>query len=147
MGEIELKQHAPYPKALASLVERLTFKPGWSFYLENLDRGQGSEGLTLVIRVTGTNSYSTSPDDLPISVAHYMIVPAAAYDERAWLRWLFDQCLLVETHEAGEWFKLDGSRPFAPNHGPGRNPYSILERGTEEDAQTLSSGERNENRV
>jgi hypothetical protein len=134
-----MKQLAPYPQALADLVGRLTFKPGWTFHLENMDRGQGSVGLTLRIIVTGPNSYES---DVKISVHHFMIVPAAAFDERAWMRWLFDQCVLVETHEAMEFFQLDGSRPFAPNHGPGRNPYSIHERGTEEDASTTSRGEK-----
>jgi hypothetical protein len=145
MGDREMTQTAPFPHALDNVVRRLTFKPGWRFDLEDMDRGQGSKGLTLDISVTGPNSYD--PDGLPIRVHHYFIVPAAAYDERAWLRWVFDQCLLVEVHEAGEFFKIDGSRPFAPNHGPGRNPYSILERGTEQDAHKLSGGGHNENRV
>jgi hypothetical protein len=34
------------------------------------------------------------------------------------------------------------ARPFAPNHGPGRNPYSVLEVGRVEDAETRFTGER-----
>jgi len=49
--------------------------------------------------------------------------------------------VLVETHEAMEFFKVDKHRPFAPNHGPGRNPYSIHERGSDLDAHTMFTGE------
>ncbi len=125
-----LTQESPYPQALADLVERLTFKPGWRFVLTHMDRGQGSKGLTLDIVVTGPNSYS--PDEL-IQVHHFMIVPAASFDERAWMRWLFDQCLLVETHEACEFFKIDSVRPYGPHHEPGHNPYTIHEVGSFEE--------------
>ena len=142
--DLYMSQIAPRPEALYSLIKRLTFKPGWTFHLRDMERGQGSEGLTLVITVAGPNSYEPQTQ---IHVNHYMIVPAAAYDERAWRRWLFDQCILVETHEAMEFFKIDESRPFAPNHGDGRDPYTVHERGTENDAYMLTSGQKNTNRV
>lgn len=135
-----MTQTAPYPHALASLLQRLKYKAGWEFRLAHLDRGQGSEGLTLAITVNSIDAYN---DDCAIRVVHYMIVPAAAYDERAWMRWLLDQILLVESHEACEFFKVDGRRPYSPNHGPGRNPYSILEKGTLRDAATYFTGEVN----
>lgn len=142
----ELIQRAPFPTALADLVKRVTYRPGWKLSLEEVDRDRDSEGqvvgrgLTLVVRTLGYNSYRPAMGET-YAVHHYMIVPAATYDERAWLRWLFDQLCLVETHEAMEFFKVDKRRPFAPNHGPGRNPYSILERGTEKDATTMFTGE------
>jgi hypothetical protein len=134
-----MRQVAPYPKPLTSLMERLQYKPGWRFELETIDRGQGSEGLTLVICLTCQDSYHP---EQTMSVNHYMIVPSAAYDERSWRRWLFDQILLVEQHEACEFFLLDGNRPYAPHHGPGNNPYTIFDHGTAEDAQTTFRGER-----
>lgn len=139
-------QRAPFPTALEALVERMRYRPGWQFDLEEVDRDQDSEGvvvgagLTLVIATLGYNSYRASDGEY-YRVNHYFIVPAATYDERAWMRWLFDQVVLVETHEAMEFFKIDGRRPFAPNHGSGRNPYSILERGTEQDAATMFNGQ------
>lgn len=141
-----MEQAAPYPDALKSLVGRLMYRPGWSFRLGHVDRDEDPEGnvvgrgLTLTITTLGYNSYKPS-DGESYRVNHYFIVPAATYDERAWMRWLFDQVVLVETHEAMEFFKIDKRRPFAPNHGPGRNPYSILERGTEKDATTMFTGE------
>lgn len=139
-------QEAPYPQVLADLVTRVRYKAGWNFSLRDLDRGQGSQGLTLVIHITGPDTYHP---ERQISVAHYMPVPPAAYDERSWRRWLFDQILLVERHEACEFFQLvtDGGqrgaidRPYAPSHGPGNDPYLIREVGTDEDRRTSFRGE------
>jgi hypothetical protein len=121
-------QLSPYPEILRDLVERLTYKRGWYFYLQELVReGQGetlSQGLTLNITVRTTNSV----DGEPIGIAHYMPVPPATYDEWSWKRWLFDQILLVERHEAMEFFKIDGYAPYFPDHGPGESPYRLTER-------------------
>jgi hypothetical protein len=143
---------APYPDALDDLVKRCRYKD-WTVELLDLDRDQGSVGLTLVITSNTEDSYAPPldrslvqatvcgmPHPRRIRVRHFFIVPAASYDRRAWQRWLFDQCVLVEIHEAMEMFKIDGVRMYAPNHGPGRNPYSILERGSEEDANTDQRG-------
>lgn len=132
-----MAQTAPYPTLLAGLVNRLRYKEGWQFDLKHLYRGQGSEGLTLVITLTCQDSYH--PENR-MNVVHYMIVPPAAYDERSWTRWLFDQILLVEQHEACEFFLIEGHRPYAPHHGPGNNCYTIFDHGTAEDAQTTFRG-------
>lgn len=165
----QIRQLAPYPDILQELVDKLRYKPGWRFSLQHLDRGQLSEGLTLVITVRTVNSYHL---DIPLVVNHYMIVPPAAYDARSWRRWLFDQVLLVERHEAMEFFRLkeslcvndtddDGNcptcardehapcrrpverRPYAPSHGPGNDPYMIREVGTTLDQRTSFRGEVN----
>ncbi len=133
----KMTQEAPYPLLLEGVLQRLGYKANWLFSLQDIDRGQGSKGLTLVIRITTPDSYQ--PDRMR-TVLHYMIVPAASYDERAWIRWVLDQILLVEQHEACEFFKIDDKRPFSPNHGPGRNPYSIIEKGTYKDAATEFTG-------
>jgi hypothetical protein len=134
-----MKQTAPDPGLLHDLVRKLTYKAGWQFTLADIDRGQGSEGLTLTIKITVPDSYKPGQD---ISVLHYMIVPPAAFNRRSWQRWLLTQILLVEQHEVCEFFKLDGHRPYAPNHGPGNDPYTIMDQGTPEDAQTTFRGER-----
>ena len=134
-----MKQIAPNPEPLIELVSKLTYKPGWSFELLDLDRGQGSEGLTLVIRVTGLNSYN--PEER-FTVIHYMIVPAASYNERSWRRWLLDQILLVERHEACEWFQIDGKHVYGPNHSPGNDPYIVFDWSTEQESQLNYKGER-----
>lgn len=139
-----MRQEAPYPSALAYLVERLEYRDGWTFELEDIDRGQGSKGLTLTIRVTTVNSY---PPHERMRVAHYMTVPPAAFDHRSWQRWLFEQCLLVERHEAMEFFTIHDSpgsghfvKPYAPSHGPGNDPYLVREIGTSADQRTSFRG-------
>lgn len=129
---------APYPLALARLVDDLKYRQGWSFRLGWLDRGQGSAGLTLTILIHCEDSYH--PDKWKY-VNHFFPVPPAAYDERSWRRWLFDRVLDVETHEAMEFFTIDGRKPYAPSHGPGNDPYMIREVGTDEDQRTSFRGE------
>lgn len=133
---------APYPEELADLVSMLTYRPGWTFKLLHKDRGQGSVGLTLDITTLGYNSYHPEQGQR-YGVHHYMIVPAASYDRRSWQRWLLEQCLLVERHEACEFFTVGGVKPYAPSHGPGNDPYIIRELGTEADAETSWRGTRN----
>lgn len=141
MGEqAVLYQAAPFPHGLMRLTEALRYKDGWRFALADIDRGQGSEGLTLVITITCPDSYH--PDQMT-SVVHYMPVPPAAFDDRSWRRWLFDQISDVETHERCEFFQIDGERPFAPSHGHGQNPYLVRELGTEEDRRMSFRGELN----
>jgi hypothetical protein len=105
-----------------------------------MDRGQGSEGLTLDIVTLGYNSYHPERGE-HYAVHHYMPVPPAAFDERSWRRWLFEQVLLVERHEACEFFQIDGARPYPPHHGPGNDPYIVFEVGTDEDARTSFRGD------
>ena len=110
--------------------------------------------MTLAITIAGPDSYHP---ERTIRVAHLMPVPPAAYDERSWQRWLFDQILLVERHEAMEWFVLAipdapaGTwawrdrevRPYAPTHAPGSDPYLVRELGTLLDQKTSFRGEVN----
>jgi|SRR5277367_675319 len=142
-----MRQIAPRPDSLYDLVERLIYRPGWRFSLTDIDRGQGSEGLTLIITTLGYNSYHVD-DGESYRVNHYMIVPAASYDDRSWLRWLFEQCALVDRHEAMEFFALktddDVTRPYAPSHGPGNDPYLVREVGTDVDQRTSFRGEVNQ---
>lgn len=137
-----MTQTAPYPGILAALVERLEYRKGWRFRLCHHDRGQGSEGLTLIIVTLGYDSYNQDSGE-HYRVQHFMPVPPAAYNEQSWKRWLLDQCLLVERHECCEFFKIDGKRPYAPHHGPGNDPYIIFDRGTDEDARTMYTGKVN----
>ena len=147
MAEPLMRQEAPYPLPLAYLVDRLSYRPGWAFKLAHIDRGQDSEGLTLIITTRGYDTYNPEAGE-NYRVNHYMLVPPAAYDARSWQRWLFDQLLLVERHEAMEFFQVHDSpgsehtvRPYAPSHGPGNDPYLVREVGTELDQQTSFRGE------
>lgn len=132
-----MRQEAPDPEILETLVSKLKYKPGWSFDLEDLDRGQGSAGLTLSIHIREPDSYNPTQW---INVVHYMLVPPAAFNEASWRRWLLEQILLVERHEACEFFQMGSERPYAPNHAPGNDPYIIFDQGTREGAETDYKG-------
>lgn len=140
--DAEMHQTAPYPTTLKELVDGLTIptRPGWTFGLYHIDRGQGSVGLTLIVQIVAPNSYH--PDET-IRVNHYMTVPPASYDMRSWRRWLFEQLRLIDLHELMEGFVINGERPYAPSHGPGNDPYLIREVGTETDQRTSFRGEVN----
>lgn len=126
------------PAELVELVAACTYKPGWLVRLSaDYDRGQGSIALTLIITTDTVNSYH---HEQPMKVAHLFIVPAAAYDERSWRRWLFDRFVDVETHEAAEFFTIGEDKPYAPSHGPGNDPYLIREVGTDLDRRTSFRG-------
>jgi hypothetical protein len=134
-----MRQEAPYPHELTYLVGKLSYRPGWTFDLLNLDRGQGSTGLTLIITTRGADSYHPERGD-GYRVHHYMLVPPASYDRRSWVNWLFEQLLLVERHECAEFFVIGGERPRAPAHGPGNDPYLMLDYGTDLDRRTSFTG-------
>lgn len=135
-----MNQTAPDPIILRLLVEHTRYRPGWTVRLvDDLDRDQGSRGMTLVITTCGYDSYHPERGE-NYRVNHYMPVPPAAYDERSWKHWLFDQFCLVERHEAMEFFAIDDERPFAPHHGPGNDPYIVFDHGTQEDVATSFRG-------
>jgi hypothetical protein len=86
-----MDQTAPFPQILNGLVNRCSYKvsEGWVMWLEDdCDRGQGSRGLTLIIQRCGPDSYH--PERI-LPVNHLFPVPPAAYNERSWKWWLFQQ--------------------------------------------------------
>lgn len=163
-------QVCKFPVELLDVVSTFHYMENWSFSLEHLDRGQGSHGLTLVIELQTPNSY-TDPKRRRITVHHLFPVPPAAYNRQSWRRWLLEMILLVHTHEACEFFeepcpKCEGAgwletdfdthttepcdgqgchqgfvKPFAPNHGPGYDPYRIVEYENNIARTTLFTGE------
>lgn len=149
----DLHQHAPYPKSLASLIQALRYKKAWKFTLDNdLIRdpkdthGAEGHGTTLIISIVTPDSYDPSRNRV---VNHYFIVPAATYNVGSWQRWLLDCILKVEQHEACEFFTLSitddqTEKPFAPLHGPGEDPYRIVEYATDTQRRTSFRGELNE---
>jgi hypothetical protein len=118
---------------LGALVAKATCKPGWKFAL--LQEADGA--VRLAITVPGLDSYDP---EYNLIVRHFFPVPDATYNEKTWRRWIFERCRGVENHELGEWFKIDGHRPFAPLHGPGEDPYTVHEFRDEIDARTVQDG-------
>lgn len=125
MPEVILSQRAPFPGALKEIVESMSYRPGWSFRLANIDRGQGSAGLTFIVTSCGYDTYHPDRGET-YRVLHYMLVPPAAYDRRSWLQWVLDQLLLIERHETCEFLQVNGERPFMPLHQPGSDPYMLV---------------------
>jgi hypothetical protein len=130
----QMRQLAPYPEALKYLVGCLKYRTdrGWSVYLSEH------------VRDTGPDSYDPNRT---IGVNHFFPVPPATYDRRSWQRWLFDRLGDVDTHERMEDFQIRDSpgsehvtRPYAPSHGPGNDPYMVREVGTTIDQRTSYRG-------
>lgn len=137
------RQDAPYPGQLADLVENLALEPGWKVWLSDETRDTGSpeqgHGLTLSIRTVSFDTYH--PDrGRYYRVLHTFAVPPATYNRQSWQRWLFDRYVDVLRHEAMEFFAVDGQRPYAPNHGPGHDPYVVRELTTDIDRRTQFTG-------
>lgn len=132
-----MKQEAPYPDVLKALVDRLEYRPGWRFALEDTDRGQGSKGLTFCAVGQYPDSYDV---EKIIRVMHYFPVPPAAFNYVSWQRWLFERILDIERHESAEYFKIDGDRPYAPHHGPGNDPYLIFDHHDPDDVKIRFDG-------
>lgn len=135
-----LNQLAPWPQILEDLVVNAEYRPNWRLTLEELDRGQNSFGLTFCVYTLGYDTYNVDQGQT-YGVVHYFPVPPAAYNEESWKRWILDRLIEVETHEACEFLQIRGTRPFAPHHGPGWDPYIIIHHGSEADARTNFRGE------
>ena len=96
-------------------VASLAYKPGWTFKI-----GGPRNGFLCI--------FATTPDshhpDRQRCTQHMFALPAEPSE-----RWVFDCLLLCELHEAGEFFQVDGRRPFYPNHQDEGSPYELVERG------------------
>jgi len=119
---------------LRRLVSRVKCKPGWKFRIETEDGA-----LRMVIRIDCVDAYDQERGGR-MYLDHYFPVPITTYNEKSWRRWMFEQCRRLENHELGEFFEIDGERPFAPMHGPGEDPYTVHEVRSEADARTTQDG-------
>lgn len=113
----------PYePAHLRELVDSIGYKPGWAFHLDTfIESGDARCWAFYVVSCT-PDSYDHAKT---IRVRHEFLVPPASWSRDVWAAWLFDRIRDVETHEAGEFFMLDGLREFAPHHGNGEDPYRV----------------------
>jgi hypothetical protein len=106
------------PPGLRELVKRLSYKPRWMIYLGT----DNEEDRWLTLHIVSETQDAYDPSRV-VRVNHSFLVPMATYNEVTWLAWLFDRIRDVESHEAGEFFKVEGLRVFAPHHGNGEDPY------------------------
>lgn len=110
------------PSHLAELVDSIAYKPGWTFSLAEQYDEDGSGGLQLHIVSDTEDSFDSTRR---IRVRHAFLVPLASYKRDVWAAWIFDRVRDVETHEAGEFFRISGVREFAPHHSNGEDPYRV----------------------
>lgn len=89
---------------LRVLLRNFTYKPGWNFYI-------GPDGLIIEALVTDSDNPKQN-----IRVSFGIGIPSFVRPEFPWDRWLLDQIMTVEDHEAREFFKIDGVKVFDP-HG------------------------------
>ena len=108
------------PEHLAELVDAVAYKPGWSFRLQEPDATCPVFKLFVYSKTADSFDF-----DRTIRVRHEFMVPPASYKRDVWAAWLFDRIRDVETHEAGEFFRIDGVREFAPHHSNGEDPYRV----------------------
>lgn len=102
------------------LIARIGYKPGWQFKLA------GPENRYLCV-------FARTPDSLRpecerITQHQFLLPDGIGRDERDFARWVFECLLLCEQHEAGEFFAVDGFRPFFPHHQDEGSPYDRVER-------------------
>lgn len=113
---------------LRDLVASLTYKPGWT--VEIGDRTFGPPYIVARVKTIDSTDGSTT------AIYHYVKWPDALlhyeWNDRKARYWLLKIIIGIETHEACEFFELDGYKPFFPPHGDGENPYTVRELPKEE---------------
>lgn len=122
----EVGEHDYLSPVLHELVKQVTYKPGWMIYIQHEISDDGSGGWLLCVVSNTTNSLIPTEK---IRVRHGFLIPAASYNRDTWANWIFERLREVETHEAGEFFKVNSLREFAPHHGNGENPYIVWHTG------------------
>lgn len=104
---------------LARFVSSLSYKPGWTFKLA----GPGSRFLC--VYALTVDSQNPSRDRL---TQHQFEIPAGV-DQKVLCRWVLDQLLKIERHEACEFLRVDGRALFFPIHNTDEgSPYEHVER-------------------
>jgi hypothetical protein len=100
-----------------ALLRRFTYKPGWTFTLmsdhtSSFSSWSGPDAIRVVF-----NAPDAYHPERVTEVGAVISVPYALADadDDMLCAWLFEQVLAIERHEAGEFFAVDGRRPFDPH--------------------------------
>lgn len=114
--------HLDLDIVLAEMLKRhkVTYKEGWTIEISEYSPAIGC----LRIGVPTTDSIT----GMPTRITHQIRVPPITVpngDEGYVRRWLFEQLVNVEKHEAMEFFAIDGKAPFFPDHS---RPYEVREK-------------------
>ena len=104
MTSVTLKAFfSPDEEPLQRLLNGFTYRPDWSFVIEN--------GV-LVVRALVIDTDNTGKI-IPLQFG--IGLPSRVRPGFDWTRWLFDQIMEVERHEAQEFFKINGIKVFDPH--------------------------------
>lgn len=101
-------------RRVQALLTRVRYKPGWVFHAQPpatvWDRGQ--------LQVSFAAPDARGRTDLASQVVVHAEVPypSPTAPDAALVTWLWMTLCQMEEHEAGEWFQIDGTRPFDPHH-------------------------------
>jgi hypothetical protein len=95
---------------LPDLLRKLTYKPGWRFWLRRVDWMLSSNTLLFEIRFQAQNS--NNPEE-SLKFAREIVIPEHwlefySGDEQFWRHWLRAQIMDAEMHELDEWLRIDG---------------------------------------
>ena len=105
-----------------ALVNRVRYRPGWAFKIA----GPFDTCLCVFAETPDSNDPSRAR-----RTQHQFEIPDGMDADTRMIRWIFDCLLLCEQHEAGEFYRVDDSRPFLPYHQDEGSPYVIVDRRTE----------------
>lgn len=133
-------QEFPDPLALRQAVDELRYLPGWVIQLvDDMNRGQGSRGLTLTIEPDKPDSYHPEQH---VRTRFLYPVPAASFNRESWEEWLWARIEETEGHERAEWFRFgeEERRPFKPAHPDGWDPGVVRSVVSETVVNTPNAG-------
>lgn len=89
---------------IEDVLRKFTYRPGWKFSVFRA-------------RTLRIDAYVVDTDDhrRTILVTFEIGLPYPVPMHMDWQEWLFRQVMEVENHEAREFFKIDGAKPYDPH--------------------------------
>ena len=121
---------------IEELVDKIAYKPGFTFKIARLPGGRTLSIMAetidsaLIPRPPRGIPPAAGPDYQTRRTQHLFQIPPEPLDAE---RWVYECLRAVETHELGEFFRVDGERPFMPYHedeldGGVQTAYSFVDR-------------------
>ncbi len=108
------------------IINNLTYKENWSFSIGSYASWQ--KILKIQLNVRDSNPPIRKGMTTQVLVDHQFPIPPYFMTHEEAERWILDCTILVEQHEACEFFRIGERAPFYPNHDIGGHPYRITRR-------------------
>lgn len=96
-------------RTIQEWLDRFEYMPGWKFHVEP----GHPEGTLIQIRFTVPDSYHSL--ELQAQGVWSFVPPVACMDSERFFDWLHWRLTRIAIHEVGEFFKVDGKRPYDPH--------------------------------